>query len=248
MAARRLIIVMLVLLGISTGVAIVAPGPEEQTVEAQSGDGESEPDSGATDGESVEGASGDGASGEGASGDGAAGGGTGGGAAGDAASETGPGGDTGATGATGNASGRTFTTTVFLSTGTGIVSVCARPGSRLVLTVRTASPVDLSIPEFGRTASATEYAPSIFDLLMPEEPGRYEIEALDTGRTLGRIVNNRSCSRPDGEGDATPSNAPEQAQPGQRAQPGRQVQPGAEAQRPAEAQPAPAETASSIPA
>jgi hypothetical protein len=240
MAARRLIIVMLVLLGISTGVAIVAPGPEEQTVEAQSGDGESEPDRGATDGESV-----DGASGDGASGDGAAGGDTGGGAAGDAAGETGPGGNTGATG---NASGRTFTTTIFLSTGTGIVSVCARPGSRLVLTVRNASPVDLSIPEFGRTASATEYAPSIFDLLMPEEPGRYEIEALDTGRTLGRIVNNRSCSRPDGEGDATPSNAPEQAQPGQRAQPGRQVQPGAEAQRPAEAQPAPAETASSIPA
>jgi hypothetical protein len=54
--------------------------------------------------------------------------------------------------------------------------------------------VDVSIPDFGRTASATRYAPAVFDLLMPSQPGRYEVEALQTGRTLAMIASNSDCS------------------------------------------------------
>jgi hypothetical protein len=116
--------------------------------------------------------------------------------------DTGATGNTGATGSTGKAGaaggspnpGR-IEAAITVSREGKPASVCARPGSRLVLTVRTGGPIDVSVPDFGRTASTTRYAPAVFDLLMPEQPGRYGIEALASGRTLATIVSNDSCAR-----------------------------------------------------
>jgi len=175
MAARRLIIVMLVLLGVSTAVAIIAPDPAERAAE-----------SGATGSTSTE--------------EEADGGSTG---------PTGPTGQTGGTtGSKGPAEGKdgtdagqvagTIEDTVTLSRSRKGASVCARPGSRLVLTVKAAEPLDVTIPNFGRTATITPYAPELVDLLMPEEPGRYDIETLQTGRALATIVSDDNCELPGG--------------------------------------------------
>jgi uncharacterized membrane protein YgcG len=172
MAARRLIIVMLVLLGVSTVIAIIAPDPVERAVE-----------SGHT-GET-------GATGKTAGSTGETG-------------ATGAPGSTGGTGATGEqgvdgeaeviGGGRTVAITT--AVGKGLVTVCARPDSRLLLTLKTSEPMDISIPAFGRTASTTRFAPAFFDLLLPSEPDRYLVTDLDSGRRLATIVTDGSCGRP----------------------------------------------------
>lgn len=171
MAARRLIVAVLVLLGISTGLAIVAPDPTEQTVETGT-TGSTSPTSG------------DGAGPTGGTGE---------------TGQTGESGPTGEKGATGGGSPPGAVQIAFTASGKQ-TTLCVRPGSRVILTVRTAALLDVSVPDFGRTASATAFAPAVFDLLMPEKPGRYDIEALATDRSLATIVSNENCGRPDGAG------------------------------------------------
>ena len=193
MAARRLIIVMLLLLGISTGVAIVAPGPERAAETETSGDGDipggSDPSSGAsaggsgasttgTDADDETGATG---AGQGATGAGAAGAGAG---ATDAPGES-PDPD--------GLPGDTVAIAISVPANGGKASVCARPDSRLVLTVRTTAPIDLAIPEFGRTASATKYAPAVFDLLLPGESQDFEVTELGSDRAFATIRSDPGC-------------------------------------------------------
>lgn len=172
MAARRLIIVMLVLLGISTAVAIVAPDPAERAAE-----------SGTTGSTTTEQADDRGSTG------------TTGQSGGDSESK---GQADGRNGTDSDQAPGTIRAGVTVSDSGKNASVCARPGSRLVLTVRTSEPLDVAIPEFGRTATITPYAPELFDLVMPEESGRYDIEALGTGRAIGRIINDDNCKSPRG--------------------------------------------------
>ncbi len=165
---------MLVLLGISTAVAILAPDPAERAAE-----------SGATGSATTEQTDDEGSTGT----TGQSGGTTG---------SKGPAG--GRSGASGDQASETIRATVTVSDSRNNASVCARPGSRLILTVRTSKPLDVTIPEFGRTATITPYAPELFDLVMPEEAGRYDIEALQTGRAIATIVNDDNCERPRGTG------------------------------------------------
>lgn len=167
MAARRLIIVMLILLGISTAVAIIAPDPAERAAE-----------SGTTGSATTEQADDGGSTGT----TGQTGGATG---------SRGP--AEGRSGSDGDQSPETIKATVRVSDSRNDASVCASPGSRLVLTVRTSEPLDVTIPEFGRTATITPYAPELFDLVMPEGSGRYDIEALGTGRAVATIINDDNC-------------------------------------------------------
>ncbi len=188
MAARRLIIVMLVLLGVSTAIAIIAPDPVERTTENS------------TTGET--GTTGD-APGEG---DGATG-------------DTGPAGSTGSTGATGatgrespgdgsgdrgangpagtverSNGGRTISITA--TVGGRAFDVCVRPQSRLILTLSADTVLDVSIPEFGRTETATGFSPAVFDLLLPEEPGSFVVETLGGDRRLATVNSSAGCGRP----------------------------------------------------
>jgi len=200
MAARRLIVAMLVLLGISTGLAIVAPDPTEQTVETGTTGGTS-PTGG--DGASPTGGTGEtGQTGEnGPTGEKGTTGGTGGGDSTGAAGTKGGTGATGAADSTGeNSTPGTIKVAVTVSRGGEAGSVCARPGSRMILTVRTGGPLDVLVPGFGRSASATKYAPAVFDLLMPKQPGRYRILVLATDRTLATIVSDDTCGSPGGAG------------------------------------------------
>jgi hypothetical protein len=171
MAARRLIIVMLVLLGISTAIAIVAPDPVERAAET----GETG-ETGAT----------------GTTGDTAETGETG---ATVAAGATGSTGSTGATDRAGepgrSAGGRTVSITATVAADP--VLVCVRPETRLILTVKTGETIDVAIPAFGRTVTATKFSPAVFDLLLPAGPGNYSVERLDDGRRLATISSTAGC-------------------------------------------------------
>jgi hypothetical protein len=74
---------------------------------------------------------------------------------------------------------------------------CASPGSRLVLTVTSPVPVDVGLPAFGRTASVTPYAPAVFDLLLPEGAKQFSVTDLATGDLLGEFRSG-ACSAADG--------------------------------------------------
>jgi hypothetical protein len=183
MAARRLIIVMLVLLAISTAIAILAPDPADQN-----GDTGQTGESGATGATVTTGAT-------------------------DATGYTGRSGSTGATAATGatgaggrkpvgggpvpgtevksSAGGRTISISTTLAKGP--VLVCVRPGTRLILTLRTGQTLEVSLPQFGRTVTATRFAPAVFDLLLPAEPGGFAVEQLGGGRRLATIQSTAGC-------------------------------------------------------
>lgn len=63
----------------------------------------------------------------------------------------------------------------------------AEASGRLVLTVDTGGPADVAIPEFGQIAVATEYAPAVFDLLMPDKAGTFKVIDDTSGATLAEI-------------------------------------------------------------
>jgi hypothetical protein len=176
---------MLILLGISTAIAIVAPDPVERSAESGTTGSTSTEDSGGTGSTGATGQTGGtGSTGStGATGDEGATSGTG---------STGSTGATGATGGTGGA-GSSGTEQLAFTVSDSRQTLCASPGSRVILTVRTTEPLDVSIPDFGRTASVTRYAPEPFDLLLPETPGSYDIEALATGKTLATLESNANC-------------------------------------------------------
>jgi hypothetical protein len=189
MAARRLIVVMLVLLGVSTVIAIIAPDPVEDSVE-KSQNGDTSGSTGATDvtdAAGVTGTTGDTGSSEGVTGDTGSSGG-GGNDPGDATA-----GGTGSGDVERSADGKTVTITTRV--GPGTVDICVRPGTRLVLNFRTSKPLDIEISRFGRTVTATRFAPAVFDLLLPSQPGNFAVTELESERRLATVHSTRACGR-----------------------------------------------------
>lgn len=135
---------MLILLGVSTGLAIVAPDPRER--------------------ESTE--------------------------------ETTPTGATGATGA--GQDGDAPDPDEGADSGPAMVEVAVKPGSkdqpiearagdRLVLSVQTEEPSVVEIPELGLTGTTSDFAPAVFDVILPEEPGRIEVTTVDGEQPVATI-------------------------------------------------------------
>jgi len=145
LAARRLIIVMLVLLGFSTALAVIVPDPRERDPEEET------------------------------------------------SSPTGTTGATGDTGSSGSDEPETSDPNLAVETVTANEKdgdppvATAQAAGRLVLTVKTGGPADISIPDLGRTAAATKYAPAVFDLILPTEAGRFKVVDVDDGETIAEI-------------------------------------------------------------
>jgi hypothetical protein len=151
---------MLVLLGISTALALVVPDPRERDRKEETG------------------------------------------------STTGTTGATGATGTTGGTgdegadppsakpaeSGLTEATLNPVKKGESPPVAEADPSGRLILTVKTADTVDVSIPALGRTAVATRYAPAVFDLILPSEPAEFAVFDTATGKKIGEVKTDSSDS------------------------------------------------------
>ena len=76
------------------------------------------------------------------------------------------------------------------------VDICVRPGNRLILNLRARRTIEVAMPDFGRTGTATEFAPLIFDLILPADPGRFPVEELGTERRLATILSDSGCGRP----------------------------------------------------
>jgi hypothetical protein len=151
MAARRLLIVMLILLGISSALAIVLPKPGRDDPPPEK--------SAATGANGATGTTGadekDDASGESSFPD---------------ADENEEDADAKAE------AGSARYESVRLVAGKP-VEIEARPGSRLVLTVKSQEGSAVEIEGLGLTGFADPYAPAIFDLILPSEPGRYAVSA-----------------------------------------------------------------------
>ena len=146
MAARRLLIVMLILLGISSVIAIVVP--ERQPDDSPPAESAVTGETGAT-----------GSTGEGEPGDGQE----------DLDAEA----------------SKTVAETVNLDAGKPR-RIKARAGSRMILTVTSENGSEVEIEGVGRTGFADPYAPAVFDLILPPEPGRYQVRAPEgkTGTTI----------------------------------------------------------------
>mgnify|MGYP001042132635 FL=1 len=163
MAARRLLIVMLILLGISSVLAIALPKPDRNDPSP-----EQSTTTGAT---GVTGATGtdqkSGAGGEGET------------AGGEAEEE--------AVAAKAEAGSARYES---IRIGVGkAVEIEARPGSRMVLTVKSQDGSMVEIEGLDLTGYADPYAPAVFDLILLPGPGKYRISApeakpsavIDTG-------------------------------------------------------------------
>ena len=182
MAARRLIMAMIGLLAISVLIAVFVQGPADTADQA---------DTAATGATSATGSSAENQSG----------------------TETGTIDDAiaGGVGRPGRRDGIEWssdssTVAITQTVGDGFIKIRAKPDSRLILALKTGPTVDLSIPDFGRTTTATRYAPAVFDLLLPKESGTFVVERLDTGRRLALI--NTNC-RP---GEASVATGPSQGE------------------------------------
>lgn len=138
MAARRLLIVMLVLLGISSVIAIVIPEPNRDDPPPEE------------------------------------------------TAVTGATGTTGTTGTTGDAEGpkpkepeaesNPLEKTVQLGASEP-VEIKAKPGTRMILTVNSKEGSEVEIEGLGLTGFADPFAPAVFDLILPPEPGRFQVGA-----------------------------------------------------------------------
>ncbi len=162
MAARRLLIVMLVLLGISSVIAVITPNPRKEATEREEQTG------------GVSGATG----------------------------TTGSTGSTGSTGDTGSDSGSPAdrdaapgrqvaspapagALVAGVRLGGEAEEITGRPGQRLILTVTTRKPAEISVPGLGLTTFTDRYAPAYLDLLLPSAPGRYPVLAATPGNDPG---------------------------------------------------------------
>lgn len=146
MAARRLIIVMLVLLGVSTALAIVTPAPPTD-------DPQEEPTTGVSGASGTTGSTGAGGSSE-------------------------NGGDDRELGLGGGSSGSWLVeATVKPGSRTNIVRAGA--GDRLILTIQTEEPAIVEIPDLGLTQTTSEFAPAVFDVILPAKPERIEVTTVD---------------------------------------------------------------------
>lgn len=150
MAARRLLIIMLVLLGISSVLAIALPKPERNDSSSQETAVTGE--TGAT-----------GVTGEtGGNGSQGAVAGTGPDEAPPARARTGPGG--------------VATETIELGEKTPS-QVKAKVGTRMIITVNSLEGSEVEIEGLGLAGFADRYAPAVFDVIFPTEPGRYRVGA-----------------------------------------------------------------------
>jgi hypothetical protein len=148
MAARRLLIVMLVLLGISSVIAVMIPSPENR----------SNPE------------------------------------------ETAATGATGATGAgepeiskgTPDSQSGPKRESVSMDVGDP-VEVNAAAGSHMILTVRSREGSDVEIKGLGLADFADPYAPAVFDLILPPDPGRFAVKA--PGESPSAVIVTGSGSR-----------------------------------------------------
>ncbi len=190
MAARRLLLVMLGLLGISILISFFVPNPADRADDGSTGT------TGAT---STTGGTGQ----EGRARET------------DSGVASGPTGSPGATGDSGAADTPASETTIapgtraitFIVAGT-FGTACVESGSRVILNVKTSGSLDLAVPAFGRTATATRYAPAVFDLLLPDEPGRYSVEVLGTGREVAAVIAADRCARRQGPTGSSTSERP----------------------------------------
>ncbi|MGB0120192.1 MAG: hypothetical protein WBP55_04465 [Solirubrobacterales bacterium] len=138
MAARRLIIVMLVLLGISTAIAFIVPEPKTDDPQEAT---------------------------------------------------TGTTGSTGASGTTGASDpgpppAASDVVEVTVNADEGVSPVAAKPGDRVVLTVQPAAPTYVEIEALGLIAFATDFAPAVFDFMMPSDPESFEVTQSGNDRLL----------------------------------------------------------------
>lgn len=166
MAARRLILVMLVLLGISTVIAMVTPQPDRQDSAEEKGSATGK--SGTTGSTGVSDAAGTGGA-TGTSGAGKAGGGP------------------ASSGASGAGAGSAADATVINPTGSP-KTIASAPGERILLLVKVDATAEIEIRRLGRIETATPYAPARFDLVLPASPGRYRVTDLNTGKVRAEII------------------------------------------------------------
>ncbi|MDQ5895446.1 MAG: hypothetical protein QG596_1707, partial [Actinomycetota bacterium] len=151
---------MLVLLGISSVIAIVVPEPNRDNPPSEeTGTTGVTGDTGAT------------------------------GPTGETSGATGNSGTTGSPGATGS-TGQTGATGVTGARGPGGVrevvvtldaakpaEVEAQPGKRIVITVESEQGSEVEIGGLGLTGFADSFAPAVFDVILPTEPGRFRVRA-----------------------------------------------------------------------
>lgn len=166
MAARRLLIIMLVLLGISSAIAIAVPKPDR--------DDSNSPSSTTTGGAGS--TAGAGSTGEtGLSGE-----------AGEA-STSGTTGEAGSPGAGGEDDKSHGTAAAGQAAGPEPITVDldadrtreikADAGSRVILTVRSNAGSEVEVEGLGLSGFADPYAPAVFDVILPREPGKYAVRA-----------------------------------------------------------------------
>jgi hypothetical protein len=63
----------------------------------------------------------------------------------------------------------------------------ARVGDLVTLTVESKTVGGVEVPGFGESEPVAPGAPALFDLL-PTEPGRYPVRAVETGTEIGALV------------------------------------------------------------
>ena len=180
MAARRLIIAMVLLLAISTGIAILVPNPSTDDSEVVTTTTGASGSTGST-----------GSTGE----DGKAG-------------PTGATGTTGLTGKSTPAATSRMSSTgsktkvVALKPEKSLQVVKLAPGDRLILSVATRTPGDVELEGLGLTDSASEYEPARFDVLIPPGEADYPVITFKDGKTIARIVAKPDSAGKDGSGPA----------------------------------------------
>ncbi|MGA7396773.1 MAG: hypothetical protein WBW62_04930 [Solirubrobacterales bacterium] len=145
MAARRLIIVMLVLLGISTAIAFIVPEPNT--------DDPQEVTTGSTGSTGTTGTSGDG--------------------------------DTEPPPSGSDLVEKTVTADEEVS------PIAAEPGDRVVLRVQPAVPTDVEIEALGLISYASDFAPAVFDFIMPSEPESFDVTQSGSERALASVSSSR---------------------------------------------------------
>jgi len=148
---------MIILLGISTAIAIVVPEPRQPDSQEETADSGTSGATGATGGTGEAGATGSG----------------------------GPDQPGGSTGSEGPGSGTLIEATVKSDSKPDVVR--AAPGDRLVLTVETVETAVVEITDLGLTQTTSRYAPAVFDLIVPGEPEVIKVTTTDGKKPLATI-------------------------------------------------------------
>ncbi len=64
----------------------------------------------------------------------------------------------------------------------------ASPGERLILKLKSEEPAEIDVPELGLSGFAGPYAPAYLDLILPVDPGRFQILSKAPGESSGEVV------------------------------------------------------------